>query len=77
MFTGGADRVVRVWALPRAAQWQQPLEAEITYVGSQVERGADTVRIRAELANPANPLRRLRPGSYANLRLYPETAPVK
>jgi len=73
LFTGGADRVIRVWSAPAATVWQQPLEAEITYVGSQVERGTDTVRIRAELKNPRDPARRLRPGTYANLRLYPET----
>jgi WD40 repeat protein/biotin carboxyl carrier protein len=72
-FTGGADRVVRVWGVPPAAEWQQPLEAELTYVGTQVERGTDTVRVRAELANPREPGRCLRPGTYANLRLYPET----
>ena len=74
IFTGGTDRVIRVWSVPPAAQWQQPLEAEITFVGSQVERGTDTVRVRAELPNPRDRARRLRPGTYANLRLYPETA---
>ncbi|MCI0464018.1 MAG: efflux RND transporter periplasmic adaptor subunit, partial [Gemmataceae bacterium] len=72
-FTGGSDRVVRVWPVPPAGQWEQPLEAELTYVGSQVERGTDLVRVRAELENPPDPTRRLRPGTYANLRLYPET----
>jgi len=72
-FTGGADRVIRVWGAPSTGHCQQSLEAEITYVGSQVERGTDTVRIRAELENPRDPSRRLRPGTYANLRLYPET----
>jgi hypothetical protein len=74
IFTGGADRVIRVWGVPRDRQSLQPLEGVITYVGSQVERGTDTVRVRAELANPRNPARRLRPGTYANLRVYPETS---
>src|SRR5262249_30984177 len=34
-FTGGADRVIRAWAVPPAEQWERPLEAEVTYVGSQ------------------------------------------
>jgi WD40 repeat protein/biotin carboxyl carrier protein len=74
-FTGGTDKLVRAWALPPARQWARPLEAEITYVGSQVERGTDLVRIRAEVDNPSDPARRLRPGTYASLRVYPETAP--
>jgi WD40 repeat protein/biotin carboxyl carrier protein len=74
VFAAGVDRLIHVWAVPPASQWQQPLEATITYVGSQVERGTDMVRIRAELDNPADPARRLRPGMYAHLRLYPETA---
>ncbi len=74
VFSAGADRMIHVWAVPGAAQWQQPIEAVVTYVGSQVERGTDMVRVRAELDNPTDPARRLRPGTYANLRLYPETA---
>jgi WD40 repeat protein len=74
VFTGGSDGAVRVWAVPPAGQWAQPWEATITFVASQVERGTDGVRVRAEMDNPADPSRRLRPGSYADLRLYPETA---
>ncbi len=72
-FTAGADRVIRAWGVPPATQWAEPVEAEITYVGSQVERGTDLVRIRAELDNPRDPARRLRPGAYGYLRVYPET----
>jgi WD40 repeat protein len=72
-FTAGADRVIRVWGVPSAAQWAEPLEAEVTYVASQVERGTDLVRFRAELDNPRDPARRLRPGTYTYLRVYPET----
>jgi WD40 repeat protein len=74
-FTGGSDGAVRVWAVPPAGQWGQPWEATITFVAGQVERGTDGVRVRAEMDNPADPSRRLRPGSYADMRLYPETAP--
>ncbi|MCC6417800.1 MAG: efflux RND transporter periplasmic adaptor subunit [Gemmataceae bacterium] len=73
-FTAGTDRVIRVWAVPPAEQWEEPFEAVVTYVGSQVERGTDLVRVRAELDNPIAPARRLRPGAYAHLRVYPETA---
>jgi WD40 repeat protein len=76
-FTGGTDKVVRVWAAPAPAQWQQSYEARITYVGNQIERGTDMVRIRAELENPADPRRRLRAGMFATLRVYPETAALK
>jgi WD40 repeat protein len=75
VFTGGTDQRIRVWAVPPASQWREPIEAEITFVGSQVERGTNTVRVRAELDNPRDPERRLRPGTHARLRLYPETAP--
>jgi WD40 repeat protein len=74
VFTGGADRVVRVWAVPALPAEDRPLEAEVTYVGSQVERGTDMVRVRAELHNASDPARRLRPGTFTQLRLYPETA---
>jgi WD40 repeat protein/biotin carboxyl carrier protein len=72
-FTGGSDKSVRVWAVPPDQQWNQPLEARITYVGSQVERGTDMVRIRAEMENLQDPDRRLRSGLYAVMRLFPET----
>ena len=71
-FTGGADKVIRVWPVPPEADWSRPLEAKITYIGSQVERGTDTVRIRAEMDNPPEPGRRLRPGTFATLKIYPE-----
>jgi WD40 repeat protein/biotin carboxyl carrier protein len=74
LFTGGADKAVRVWEVPSAAQRDQLLEAEITYLGSQVERGTNMVRVRAEFENPQDPALRLQPGTYAYLRLYPETA---
>jgi WD40 repeat protein/biotin carboxyl carrier protein len=77
VFTGGSDGTVRVWAVPAAGQWREPWEATITFVASQVERGADGVRVRAEMDNPADPARRLRPGTYADLRVYPETAPAR
>jgi WD40 repeat protein len=76
-FTGGTDKSVRVWAVPPVQVWNQPLEARITYVGSQVERGTDMVRIRAEMENSQDPDRRLRSGLYAVMRLFPETAEMK
>jgi WD40 repeat protein len=76
-FTGSSDKSVHVWAVPNTAQRAHSLEARITYVGSQVERGTDMVRIRAELENPHDLDRRLRSGLYAVLRLFPETAGLK
>jgi WD40 repeat protein/biotin carboxyl carrier protein len=77
VFTGGTDRVVRVWAVPAASQWNQSFEATITYVGGQVERGTDMVRIRAEMSNSDEADRRLRAGLFAVMRLFPETAALK
>ncbi len=71
-FTGGTDKVVRVWALPTAAEWGRALEARITFLGGQIERGTDTIRVRAELDNPHDFA--LRPGGQVSLKLYPETA---
>jgi hypothetical protein len=73
-FTGGTDKVIRVWALPPEHQWQKEIQARLTYVGSQVERGTDLVRIRAEMDNPLAAVDRLRPGTYVSLRFVPETA---
>ncbi len=75
--TGGGDGTVRVWEVPPREEWGQPWEATVTFVASQVERGTEAVRIRAEMDNPAGPPRRLRPGTYVDLRLYPETAPAR
>lgn len=74
VFTAGSDKVIRAWPVPPLAQYGVPLEAYVTFLGSQVERGTDMVRIRAELDNPADPGRQLMPGMFATLRLYPETA---
>jgi WD40 repeat protein len=72
VFTGGTDKVIHVWALPARAEWGRPLEAHITFVGNQIERGTDTIRVRAEIDNPQDfPLM---PGGHASLKLYPETA---
>jgi WD40 repeat protein len=76
-FTGGADKTVRVWAIPPMQRWNQTSEARITYIGSQVERGTDRVRIRAEMANPDDPGQRLRSGLHAVMRLFPEAASLK
>jgi WD40 repeat protein/biotin carboxyl carrier protein len=71
IFTGGVDKVIRVWPVPPEADWYHPLEATITYIGTQVERGTDTLRLRAEMDNPLEPGRRLRPGTFATLKIYP------
>jgi WD40 repeat protein len=76
-FTGGTDKVVRVWQVPSATERRHVLEAEITYVSSQVERGTDMVRVRAQLDNPSDPALHLQAGTYAYLRLYPETEPAR
>lgn len=76
-FTGGSDKIVHVWAVPAIANWQPIYEARITYVGDQIERGTDMVRIRAELVNPADTGRRLRAGMFATLRIFPETPEPK
>jgi hypothetical protein len=75
VFAAGSDQVIRLWAVPPAAETAQPLEAEVTFVGSQLESGTGLVRIRAEMDNPRDPARRLRPGTHVTLLLYPETAP--
>lgn len=72
-FTGGSDRVIRVWQAPNPTEDRRTLEAIVTYVGSQVESGIGTVRIRAELDNPGQDAR-LAPGSRVTLTVYPETA---
>lgn len=74
-FTGGTDKVIRVWGVPPESQWNQPLEAQITFVAEQVERGTNMVRIRAEMPNSED-LRRLRTGIYASLVVYPEASRV-
>jgi WD40 repeat protein/biotin carboxyl carrier protein len=73
VLTAGTDHFIHAWPVPAPSRWTEPLEAVVTFIGSQVERGTDTVRIRAELSNPTDPARRLRPGCYANLRLYPDS----
>jgi len=76
-FSAGSDKVIRAWQAPSADEVKGVLEAEIVYVGNQVERGTDMVRVRAELHNPSGHERRLKPGTFVNLRLYPETTTDK
>lgn len=73
VFTAGSDGVIRAWEVPAREQWNPPLEARITAVGSQVETGGD-VRIRAEFNNPRDRTRRLQPGTRVTLTVFPETA---
>ncbi|MFO0925505.1 MAG: efflux RND transporter periplasmic adaptor subunit [Gemmataceae bacterium] len=73
VFTAGADRLIHAWPVPPADEAAAPLEARLTFIGSGLERGTDMVRVRAEMANPTAAARRLRPGTYATLRVYPET----
>jgi WD40 repeat protein len=74
VFTAGSDKVIRAWPVPPVSHWSLPQEACVTFIGNQVERGTDMVRLRAELDNPADPSRRLLPGMFTTLRFYPETA---
>ncbi len=74
LFTAGTDQAIRVWSIPPAEQWTVSLEATIASISRQVERGTERVQVRAEMDNPADPSLRLMPGTYVDLRLYPETA---
>jgi WD40 repeat protein len=73
VFTGGDDRVVRAWAVPARAEYGQPLEARLTFIGDQAESGTGLIRVRAEFENPpeGSP-HRLQPGVPVHLTLYPE-----
>jgi WD40 repeat protein/multidrug efflux pump subunit AcrA (membrane-fusion protein) len=73
-FTGGPEKVIHVYQVPQPDERGLVLEGWVTYVGSAVERGTDMVRVRAELDNPLAPELRLSPGTFANLRIYPEAA---
>ena len=71
LFTGGADKLIRVWKLPPASERANALEAIVTAVSGQVEsRGL--VRVRAEFDNPSAEGARLYSGSNVNLTIYPE-----
>ena len=59
-FTGGTDKMVRVWEAPTRSKQRHAYEARITYLGNEIERGTDMVRVRAALENPVNPEHRLR-----------------
>ena len=85
----GAFARTGAWFSPAAATVRaglgcsapRPVESAVGgyhhFVDRQVEPGTDGTRIRAEMENPTLPSRRLRPGTYADLRLYPETAPER
>jgi WD40 repeat protein len=70
-FTGGTDKVIRVWAKPTPEEGREAMEAVITFVGNQVEGGL--VRIRAEMDNPSDNAYRLPVGTKVNMRAYPES----
>lgn len=73
LFTGGTDKLIRIWKLPAAWERSNALEAIVTAVSNQVEsRGL--VRVRAEFDNPGIEGARLFSGSNVNLTIYPETA---
>jgi WD40 repeat protein len=74
LFTGGADRLVRIWKLPPPSERADTLEAIVTAVGSQIEAGTGLVHVRAELDNPSDPRARLFAGAKVNLTFYPELA---
>lgn len=77
LFTGGADRLVRIWRLPPASERANTLEAIVTAVGSQIEAGTGMVHVRAELDNPSQGDARLFAGAKVNLTIYPELVPEK
>jgi WD40 repeat protein len=73
-FVGSEDGTIQIYELPPPEERRQPIEAVITFVGTQVERGgAGLIPIRAEFANPTDPARRLTAGGRVNLTVYPET----
>lgn len=75
LFTGGADRLVRLWRLPPTSARADTLEAIITAIGSQIEAGTGMVHVRAELDNPTRLDARLLAGAKVTLTIYPELVP--
>lgn len=71
-FTGGSDKVIRVWPTPSADEIMRPLEGIIVYVGQQVESGGGLIRIRAEMENPRLRPARLESGVRVTLSLLPD-----
>ncbi len=77
LFTAGADKVIRIWRTPEDQDQTRPLEAVVTYVADKVDSITGLVQIRAELQNPQDPARRLKPGDRVNLTVYPEAVAEK
>ncbi len=77
LFTAGADKVIRIWRTPEDQEQTRPLEAVVTYVADKVDSITGLVQIRAELQNPQDPARRLKPGDRVNLTVYPEAVAEK
>ncbi|GBD35405.1 Multidrug resistance protein MdtA [bacterium HR36] len=71
-FTGGSDKVIRVWPTPSLEETIRPLEGVLVYVGQQVESGGGLVRVRAELENPRIRSARLELGIRVTLTVLPE-----
>jgi len=74
-FTGGSDKVIRVWPTPPLQEIIRPLEGVLVYVGQQVESGAGLVRVRAEMVNPQRHAWRLLPGARVTVTVFPEFLP--
>ncbi len=74
-FTGGSDKVIRVWPTPPVEECIRPLEGRLIFVGQQVESGAGLVRIRAEMHNPQRHASRLLPGTRVTVTVFPEFVP--
>jgi WD40 repeat protein len=74
-FTGGSDKVIRVWPAPTLDETIRPLEGVLVYVGQQVESGGGLVRIRAELENPRQRSARLELGVRVTLTVLPDFRP--
>ncbi|MCS7016528.1 MAG: HlyD family efflux transporter periplasmic adaptor subunit [Gemmatales bacterium] len=74
-FTGGTDKVIRVWPTPSLDEVIRPLEGILVHVGQQVESGGGLVRIRAEIDNPRLRPARLESGVRVTLTVLPELRP--
>jgi hypothetical protein len=72
-FTGGEDGTVQAWELPPEAERNQPLQAKITYVSPQIERGGTgLIQVRAMIDKNPTDSRRLKVGQRVNLVVFPE-----
>jgi WD40 repeat protein/multidrug efflux pump subunit AcrA (membrane-fusion protein) len=72
-FTGGEDGTVQAWELPPEEERNQPLQAKITYVSPQIERGGTgLIQVRATIDKNPTDSRHLKVGQRVNLVVFPE-----